>query len=294
MRLLLLILMTFLCACEKAEEKTTPTAKTTIAVTNYPLKWIAETLLEDASLVNYPVIPDIDPAFWEPTKEDLQLLVQNKKILTNGATYEKWLETAELPQSKLIDTSVALKDDYVIIKNAVTHEHDGDTHSHDGTAFTTWLQEEFMLAQIKSVSQELQKVFPDKKDSIVAKEKQLIAQISELHKNLKAVFAERKKYLASHPIYQYLAQDNELEILSFLWEPDAMPAPEQWKEFIDKKGHSQYMLWEDEPLQEVAEKLHRAGIKVIVFRQCGNIPASGDYIKEMQQNINNVSKALNQ
>ena len=193
MRLLLLILMTFLCACEKAEEKTTPTAKTTIAVTNYPLKWIAETLLEDASLVNYPVIPDIDPAFWEPTKEDLQLLVQNKKILTNGATYEKWLETAELPQSKLIDTSVALKDDYVIIKNAVTHEHDGDTHSHDGTAFTTWLQEEFMLAQIKSVSQELQKVFPDKKDSIVAKEKQLIAQISELHKNLKAVFAERKK-----------------------------------------------------------------------------------------------------
>ena len=61
-----------------------------------------------------------------------------------------------------------------------------------------------------------------------------------------------------------------------------------------KKATANYMLWEDEPLQEVAEKLHRAGIKVIVFRQCGNIPASGDYIKEMQQNINNVSKALNQ
>lgn len=293
MRLILIIALMLLCGCNDSKTENQSSEKyKTVAVTNYPLKWISETLLQDASLVNYPIPEDIDPAFWEPTKEDLQSLLQNKKILINGATYEKWLETSAIPKSKTVDTSIGLKSDYVIIKDAIKHEHDGHVHSHDGTAFTTWLQEEFMIQQITTVSKKLQSLYHDKKDQIISQEKALVKQINELHVLIKESFKDQKKFLASHPIYQYLAKDQGLDIVAFQWEPDATPSAKQWQEFETKKGHSSYMLWEDNPTMETSEKLKALGIKVIVFRQCGNIPPSNDYIKEMKNNLTNVDTTL--
>ena len=297
MRLLLTISLMFFCACKDNKPvKKSPLLPTQtqayVSVTNYPLKWICESLLESSSLVYYPIPSDIDPAFWTPTNETLQKMLAGKKIITNGATYEKWLETTSLPLSRLFDSTIDKKSDYVIIKDAIKHEHDGHVHSHDGTAFTTWLQEEFMVQQITTVSKELQSLYPAIKDQIVSQEKVLIKQVNELHALMKDSFKSQKKFLASHPIYQYLAKDQDLDIVDFEWEPDAIPSAKQWQEFEAKKSHSTYMLWEDNPNMETAEKLKSLGIKVIVFRQCGNIPPSNDYIKEMKNNLTNVDTAL--
>ena len=52
------------------------------------------------------------------------------------------------------------------------------------------------------------------------------------------------------------------------------------------------MLWEDEPIEEIKKKLISMGIKVIVFRTCGNKPPTGDFIKEMKNNLANFKEIL--
>ena len=115
-------------------------AKFTVYVTNYPLKYFAERIGRDVVTVQYPISDDIDPAFWKPTATAITQLQTGDLIFLNGATYEKWLTTVSLSESKLINTSESFKDQYIEIQDVVTHTHGpGGEHAHTGTAFTTWL-----------------------------------------------------------------------------------------------------------------------------------------------------------
>ena len=290
MRFIMILTILAFVSCSKKDQIEKNNQPVKVATTNFPIHWMCKKLLGDTEKVNYLIPPDIDPAFWQPSQADVQSLLKSKKILINGATFEKWLGTISLPKKKIVDTTVGLKSDFITIKNAVTHEHNGHTHSHDGTAFTTWLQEKFIFHQLAEVSNELQICFPEQTQQITANENNLKSELKQLHTELKEAFSGHKKFLASHPIYQYLARDHKLDVKSFLWEPEVTPSDEEWQKLIAAKSHSTYMLWEDQPSKEISKKLDQAGIKIIVFRQCGNIPPSGDYIEEMKSNIANLKK----
>ena len=52
------------------------------------------------------------------------------------------------------------------------------------------------------------------------------------------------------------------------------------------------MLWEAEPLPEVAERLRAMGIESIVFDPAGNLPASGDFLEVMTANAEKLEARL--
>jgi zinc transport system substrate-binding protein len=52
------------------------------------------------------------------------------------------------------------------------------------------------------------------------------------------------------------------------------------------------MLWEGDPIKESVEKLKEFGVNSLVFSQCSNIPAKGDFMSVMQQNIETLKVAL--
>jgi ABC-type Zn uptake system ZnuABC Zn-binding protein ZnuA len=66
-----------------------------------------------------------------------------------------------------------------------------------------------------------------------------------------------------------------------------MPTEEQWKAFDQLLEHhaARIMLWEDEPMPQVAEILSKKGVQALVFNPCENQPVSGDFIETMNKNI---------
>lgn len=79
---------------------------------------------------------------------------------------------------------------------------------------------------------------------------------------------------ASHPVYQYLADAYKLKIISVHWEPGEMPDEVEWELLKNnlKNNPSKIMLWEDEPLPQIADRLEKQGIRIEVFNPCGNKP----------------------
>jgi zinc transport system substrate-binding protein len=52
------------------------------------------------------------------------------------------------------------------------------------------------------------------------------------------------------------------------------------------------MLWEGDPIKESVEKLKEFGVNSLVFSQCSNIPAKGDFMSVMRQNAANLKVAF--
>ncbi len=119
-------------------------------------------------------------------------------------------------------------------------------------------------------------------------EKDLIA----LDREMKEIVSKNPSLplIVSHPVYDSLARRYELNIKSVHWEPDAIPAIDQWENFqkIHKNHSAQWMIWEAEVLKKSLEILASIGVRSIVFDPCGNVPEKGDFLSVMRGNIENM------
>ena len=100
---------------------------------------------------------------------------------------------------------------------------------------------------------------------------------------------------ASHPVYQYFAQGYNLSIVSEHWEPGEMPSDPQWVAFAKllREKPGEVMLWEDEPLPEVRDRLQDMGVAVVVFHPCANRPTDGDFLTVMDENLDRLAQRQN-
>ena len=80
-----------------------------IYVVNYPLQYFAERIGGDWIDVKFPAPRDEDPAFWNPTAEIIGEFQRADLILINGASYAKWIDRTTLPESRIVDTTFAIK-----------------------------------------------------------------------------------------------------------------------------------------------------------------------------------------
>ena len=272
-------------------------AQPTVYVVNYPLHYFAERIGREQVHVVFPAPADEDPAFWKPDVETIAAFQAADLILINGAAYAKWLKTASLPKSKMIDTSRRFKADYIAIQGAGTHSH-GPTgeHSHAGTAFTTWLDFRQAAQQAQAVMEGLSRLLPDHKDTFEGRYAELEQDLLALDEHLDTIAARQRSrpLLASHPVYQYLAKRYGLNLQSVLWEPEVMPDDEEWRRLKSiLQGHAAaWMLWEGDPLPTSADKLQALEVKSLVFDPCGNTPEQGDFLSVMQQNVARLQQAF--
>ena len=286
---ILIVMSLFLLSCSENNQSN---KKASVAVTNYPLYWLVETISGKSVDIIYDVPDDIDPAFWQPKDTDITAMQAADLILINGATYEKWMSSVELPASKVVNTSKGSKGKFIIIKDAEVHEHNGVKHSHDGTDFNVWLDADIFSKQADSVLTELVKLKPDSAEEFKKNHEALVADVKTVFAEIDKATANQKEFFASHPVYDYLARANGWKLKNFHWEPEAMPSEEEWEKFKASISHSKFMLYEDQPSMAIAEKLKSLGVTVIVFRTAGNTPPSNDFVKEMKANLENLKKAL--
>jgi len=295
--IILLILAVFIllsCGEKKDQQEINTSQKLKVAVVNYPLNYFTERIADNVVDVVYPVQGDIDPAYWEPEPQQVELYQNADLIILNGADYAKWIDKVSLPKTRIINSSLAIKVNYIKLQEGITHSHGPNgKHEHEGFAFTTWLNFKYAIIQAEAVKNALIKLLPDSKDKIENNFMSLKYDLEKLDKRMSEISTNiSKPIIASHPVYQYLAEGYNINIVSVRWEPTDMPDEIEWEKFnkVLKENPTNIMIWEDEPLPEVKQELLKRGIQVIVFNPGANRPANGNFLDLMKTNIVNLGE----
>jgi len=278
------------CSGEKAAETgREPAGRPVVYASNYPLQYFAQKISAPLVDVRLPVPAGEDPAFWEPTHEDVLALQKADLVVLNGASYESWLKNVSLASSRLVDTSEGFKEQF-IAQETTTHSHGpGGEHEHSATAFTTWLDLALAIEQARAIQDAFSKRWPEHKG-------QFEAQFQKLAKELEALDAEISQtakaaagvpVLFSHPVYQYFERRYQVNGRSVHWEPDEMPSESMWQELTTllSSHPAKWMIWEGEPSADISAKLAELGVQSIVFAPCGGAPDTGDFASVMKRNI---------
>lgn len=277
--------------------ETVISGKPQVLVANYPLQYFAQRIAGDAVQTRLLAPKDEDPAFWQPNEAAITAFQQADLILMNGATYSKWAEKVTLPESKVVDTSKAFANTFIVVNDAMTHSHGpGGDHSHSGTAFTTWIDFKQATLQARAVRDALIGLVPGNKEAMEKNFTTLKEELESLNGRMSALSRRlvQHPFVASHPVYQYLARRYGLNLQSVLWEPETVPdaaAMNDLKNLLS--GHrARWMIWEGEPAKDSVEKIAALGLKSVVFDPCGNVPDSGDFMSVMQANVTALEQAF--
>jgi len=270
--------------------------KLTIYTVNYPLQYFAQRIAADYAEVIFPAPPDVDPAVWTPNTETIRAYQKADLVLLNGAGYASWVKKASLSRARQVNTSASFKDGYISVQEGATHSHGpaGD-HSHTGTAFTTWLDLYQAVQQAESVMHALVRKRPEHKAAFEQNFDALRDELMVLDLKIQKLVAGKAEQpmLASHPVYQYLARRYLLHLKELQWEPDAVPGDAEWQRlrYVTEGFPAQWMIWEKQPVPEIAGRLDDMGIGTLVLDPCANRPRQGDFLDVMQHNVQNLSEA---
>jgi putative ABC transport system permease protein len=264
-------------------------AKKRVAVVNYPLQYFTKRIAGDYVEVFFPVPREEDPAFWKPQDKDIEEYQRADLILLNGAEYEKWLPAAVLPLTRQVVTSQAFADRYVKNGEVVTHSHGPQgMHSHGLIDFNTWMDPTQAALQAQSIHDALARLLPAATKDFDSNLKALQKDLGEIDAAIQQASATlgNSPLLGSHPVYQYAARRYGWNLQSVHWEPDEMPSDEEWQKFekLHRDHPGKIMIWEEDPLPTVAERLRKMGIEPIAFETCASEPEKGDYLAAMKSN----------
>jgi len=261
-----------------------------IYTVNYPLQYFAQRIAEEQAEVVFPAPRGIDPAYWNPAANEVGDYQRADLILLNGANYAKWLNKVSLPRFRLINTSRHFSERYINIESSKTHSHGaGADHAHSGTAFTTWLDMQQAIQQAELIKQALIKKRPQFSEQFNRNFESLKRDLLAVDKELKetVVVKHKQAVLVSHPVYQYLARRYTMNLHSVMLEPDEFPDKAQWKQLeqLKQKHDVKWIVWEGQPATESVERLKQLGISSAVFNPCANVPAEGDFLSVMKNNL---------
>ncbi len=197
------------CSRETSESSTQDAGdknKPVICTVNYPLAYFAQRIGGKHLTIEFSSIKG-DPAFWQPKAADVNKFQVADLILINGASYAKWLSIASLPQSKIVNTSAAFKDQYIDQSNSIKHAHGpSGEHDHGRIAFTTWLDPALAIMQAKAICRAFVREFPGHEAYFEKRYEELKLDLQKIDNALEHLLSDKQDVplIMSHPIYQYL------------------------------------------------------------------------------------------
>lgn len=268
----------------------------TIYAVNYPLTYFAEQFAPADARVVLPAPTDVDPATWKPSVEVIEEYQQASLILLNGAGYAHWTRYATLPKTRLVTTVEGCRDGFIRNERNVQHQHGPQgEHEHGDLAFTTWLDLELATCQAANIRDALLARAPEETAAINARFTELENALSDLDARLRRAGEawNGRPILASHPVYQYLADAYGLSVVSLHFEPGQTLADDDWNALdAELERHpARLMLWEGPPLQATKEGLLKRGIEIVVFDPAAQTPVSGDFLSIMEANAKRLECA---
>jgi zinc transport system substrate-binding protein len=267
-----------------------------VAVVNYPLAYFAERIGGEAVEVLFLVPADEDPAFWQPSAETVSQYQKANLILLNGAGYAKWVEKVSLPTARLVKTGQSYRKQLIRIQGPSHNHGPSGGHSHAGTAFTTWIDFQLAAQQVDAITEAFIKKQKDTADVFTQNAEALKSDLLQLDKKMQDLGQALKgqSFVASHPVYQYMARRYQLQITELMWEPEMKLDEHALAELhaVTRQRPVEWMIWEGTPRAENRQLLAGQGIASLVFSPSGNRPEQGDWLSVMKENIEQLERAL--
>ena len=303
--LLALVAAAFISSCETSNKREnlafSEKRRPTIAAVNYPLSYFAKRLAGEFADILFETPPNVDPAYWNPTDDQIRAIQAADLILLNGANYAKWTSSRTIPYEATVITSSSFEGSFIKQQEGTSHTHKGGTtsHTHGGFASTTWLDLELASKQASSTADALREQFPEHAESISGKLVILLKDIRDLDRQMKSVTAPLRgtTLVLSHPVYQYWTRAYDLSGQALHWEPAQKLGTLEIGEIAaiqSEKSAVKYFIWEGPPTEENITKIKMTGLINIVVNPCGARPAKGDFLSVMRENISSLSEAVGQ
>lgn len=260
-----------------------------VRVSSFPAEYLVKRVGGDAVEVTNILPVGEDPPFWSPTGEQVAQMQSAEVIVANGAGFEKWMETATLPSSKLVDSAEKVA---LIHLKATTHSHGkGGEHSHAGIDPHTWSDPVVYLQQAEVVHAALVKARPAQATTFDAGLASLRTDLEALDTELKAALAHAgdRELAANHPAFNYIARRYGLQITSFDFDPEEVPSAESiagfdaWAATVPEPQ----MLWWESKAQDAVKSAFATGTIHVHVDPLEQPPAAGssyDYLAQARAN----------
>ena len=265
--------------------------RTTFAPTTEFARSIAGGLVE----VECPLPPGEDPIFWSPTPEQIGLYQRARLVIVNGAELEKWVPSAAIPRSRVVDTCDSFRDQFIHIEGA-THSHGPKgEHSHQGVDGHTWMDPILAIEQARAIQRAMSGAFPEHAEAFERNLEGLIERLRLLDARYRELDTNGVILIASHPAYNYLSRRYGWGVQSLDLDPEAELSEEDLSAItaLVRPGTRGVVLWESAPLESTRQRIEDAGLASVVFSPAENPGADeGDYFTIMAGNIERLWEAL--
>lgn len=237
---------------------------------------------------------------YQLTSRDMKLLSKADAFLVNGAGMELFMEkvlenNAELP---VIEASRG-----ITLLEGIGHSHnhesehgtDQDEASHDSHAHAenghVWMDVERYRIQLATVTEELIRLLPEKKDALEAASAAYDAKLQTLSQYAEELKKEASKtpVVIFHEAFAYLAESLGMEVLmSLSLDEETVPSAGEIAEVIEEINyHGGAFIFIEQEYAEYADKILAETDAVAVYL---NPLTTGDgnadsYYQEMQKNL---------
>ena len=269
-----------------------------VIVVNKALQYFAERLLDDTADVVFPVPDGVDPSFWRPSIADISMIQSADMILLNGAGFATWLDRVSLPRSRVVNTSAAIEDQFIVTES-ITHSHgDEGEHSHEGIASYTWLDPMLAIAQAEAIAAAIIARDLATKDDVEARLSELRSDLTELDAMAQDALSglEGVAMIATHPRYRYFARRYSLSIASLEWDAGTMPSEDDLADLegLSTEQDARILIWEAQPPQEAIERTEALGLQSIVFETWASQGTPDNFFDAYKQAVSGLSESASQ
>ena len=270
--------------------------KPRIVAVNYALQYFTERLVGDHAEVVFPVPAGVDPAFWRPAISDISMIQGADLIVLNGAGFATWVDRVSLPRSRLVNTSAAIEDQFIVTER-INHTHgDGGEHSHESLASSTWLDPMLAMAQADAIAAALIRRGLIDAEELASNLQGLRSDLAALNEEIELALsgAESLPVVTTHPRYAYVARRYGLKAYALDWDAGAMPSPDQLSRLrtLMETNGAKILIWEAVPPRVALAATVDLGLTNVIFEPLAQTPVQQPFIESIERAAQGLAEAL--
>lgn len=289
-KIVILMLALLLVGCSQKDSN-----KVKVAVSIIPQETFVNKIAGDLVDVVVMIPPGYSPANYEPSPKHMADFDGSLVYFTVDVAAEAHIiSSVNNGHMKIVDLADHVDDVYPAryfeeTDEGVVLEHD---HDHEGRDPHMWLSPKRAILMIELIKEELVILDPDNKATYETNALDYINEIKAVDVELTELFEQyqEKSFLIYHPSYGYFADDYDLEMISIEKEGKeaTIKGIEEVIELAIEK-HIKVVFYQEEfdgqQAEIVAKEIGGTTVKVA--------PLSGEYIKELQNIVDELKDILN-
>jgi zinc transport system substrate-binding protein len=297
----LLSLSLFATACGSQEPIAETEEKLVITTSLYPVYFFTSEIVQDKAEVFNLTPGGVEPHDYEPTPRDLQSLEASDLLVVNGSL-EPWLADLKAPLEEKGVNILVLTEDMDLLEGSSEHEEEED-HDEGTKDPHVWLDPLLAYEMVEHLTRELTILDPMNAEFYEANADSLKNKLLVLNEDYTAALTscEQSTFVTSHAAFAYLANRYGLTQLPISGlSPDIEPSMTEVAQIVDfvRENEVKVIFFESLVSPKLSETIaEEVGAETLVLNPLeglteADVTAGKDYFSEMEQNLTNLSVAL--